>query len=113
MEPNDFLEGLLEQAGKIQAQVQTIKDELANKTVDATVGGGMVTATVNAKGELLAIKIDPEAVDPEDVEMLQDLIVAAVNQGQRDAQQLLADEIAKITGGLGLGLPGLDLSSLM
>ena len=96
---------IMKQAKKMQERMSQLQDELASKTVDATAGGGMVSVTVNGKFELLSIKIEKEVVNPEDVEMLQDLVVAAVNEGIRKAQEMAASEMGKITGGL--QIPGL------
>ena len=82
-----------------------LQEELAGKTVEATTGGGMVAVTVNGKFEILSLRIEKEVVNPEDVEMLQDLIIAAVNEGVRKAQEMSASEMAKITGGM--QIPGL------
>ena len=82
-----------------------LQEELAGKTVEATAGGGMVAVTVNGKFEILSLKIEKEVVNPEDVEMLQDLIIPAVNEGVRKAQEMSASEMAKITGGM--QIPGL------
>ena len=96
----------MKQAQKLQNEIQRIQDELAEKTVEASAGGGMVTVIANGKQEVVEIKIDPEVVDKEDIEMLEDLIVAAVNESKRRAQELAMSEIAKVTGGLGIP-PGL------
>ncbi len=96
---------IMKQAKKMQERMAQLQDELASKTVDATAGGGMVSVTVNGKFELLSIKIEKEVVNPDDVEMLQDLVVAAVNEGIRKAQEMAASEMGKITGGL--QIPGL------
>jgi len=102
------LGNIVRQAQKMQAQMQKIQEELANKTVEASSGGGMVKAVVNGKQELLSIKIEPEVVNPSDVEMLQDLIVAAVNEGIKRSQAMMSEEMGKVTGGLGVpGLSGL------
>jgi len=95
----------MKQAKKMQERMMALQEELATKTVEATAGGGMVTVTVNGKFELLSLRIEKEVVNPEDVEMLQDLIVAAVNEGIRKAQEMSATEMAKITGGM--QIPGL------
>ncbi len=100
----------LQQVKALQEKMARIQAELAVKTVEASAGGGMVVVTVNGKQEVLNIRIDPQVVDPEDVEMLQDLIVAAVNDGLRKAQELAAAEMGKLAGGLnipGLNIPGL------
>ena len=95
----------MKQAKKMQERIASIQAELASKTVEATAGGGMVTVVVNGKFEILSIRIDKEVVNPEDVDMLQDLIVAAVNEGIRKAQELATVEMSKITGGF--NIPGL------
>ena len=96
---------IMKQAKKMQERMAQLQDELASKTVDATAGGGMVSVTVNGKFELLSKKNKKEVVNPDDVEMLQDLVVAAVNEGIRKAQEMAASEMGKITGGL--QIPGL------
>ncbi len=93
---------LMKQAQKLQSQIQKVQEELAETTVEATSGGGMVTVVANGKQEIVSIKIDPEVVNKDDVEMLEDLIVAAVNEARRRAQKLMMNEISKITGGLGI-----------
>jgi hypothetical protein len=95
----------MKQAKKMQERMLQLQEELAAKTVEATAGGGMVSVTVNGKFELLALKIEKEVVNPEDVEMLEDLIIAAVNEGVRKAQELAAAEMGKVTGGM--QIPGL------
>ena len=82
-----------------------LQEELKERTVEASAGGGVVEVTVSGKQDLLAIKIKPEVVDPDDIEMLQDLILAAVNEGLKKSQEMAAAEMAKITGGL--NIPGL------
>ena len=96
---------LMKQAQKMQAKMMRMQKELEEKTVEAASGGGMVTAVVNGKHELISLKIEKEVVDPEDIEMLQDLVVAAVNEGVRKAQEMAQEEMSKITGGL--NIPGL------
>ena len=98
---------LMKQAQQMQEKMMRAQEELASQTVEATSGGGMVTAVVNGKFELVSLKIEKEVVNPEDIEMLQDLIVAAVSEGIRKAQEMSAAEISKITGGLNLNMPGL------
>lgn len=88
---------------KMQEEMLKMQTEMEAKTYDATAGGGMVTAVVNGQYELVSVTIDPEAVDPEDVEMLQDMIVAAVNEAVRTAQKAMNDSMSKFTGGLNLG----------
>ncbi len=95
---------LMKQAAEMQKKVENIRAEWANKTVDFTSGGGMVTATARADGTLAGIKIDPKVVDPADVEMLQDLVVAAVDGALKAAKEIEAAEMAKVTAGL--SLPG-------
>ena len=99
------LGNIMKQAQKMQAQIAKVQEELADKTVEASSGGGMVTVVVNGKQEVLSIKIEPEVVDAQDTEMLQDLVVAAVNEGLRKSQEMVAEEMKKITGGL--QIPGL------
>ena len=99
------LGNIMKQAQKMQAQIAKVQEELADKTVEASAGGGMVTVVVNGKQEVLAIKIEPEVIDAQDTEMLQDLVVAAVNEGLRKSQEMVAEEMKKITGGL--QIPGL------
>ena len=82
-----------------------IQEDLANKTVETTVGGGMITAVANGQQELVSITISPDVVDPSDVEMLEDLIVAAVNEARNKAQELMGDEMSKLTGGI--KIPGM------
>jgi DNA-binding YbaB/EbfC family protein len=96
---------IMKQAQKMQERMLRMQEELAAKTVEATAGGGMITAVVNGKYELVSLKIEREVVDPEDIEMLQDLIVAAVNEGVRKSQEMAQEEMAKVTGGL--NIPGL------
>lgn len=96
---------IMKQAKKIQERIASLQQELEKKTVEASAGGGMVSVVVNGKYEIVSLKIEKEVVNPEDVEMLQDLIVAAVNEGMRKVQEMTASEMAKITGGL--NFPGL------
>ena len=96
---------IMKQAQKMQERMLRMQEKLAAKTVEATAGGGMITAVVNGKYELVSLKIEREVVDPEDIEMLQDLIVAAVNEGVRKSQEMAQEEMAKVTGGL--NIPGL------
>jgi hypothetical protein len=94
------------QAQKMQAQMEGVQRELKERVVEGSSGGGMVTATMNGRQELLAIKIDPEVVDTDDVEMLEDLVVAAVNQVAKKSKEMYEQEMAKITSGL--NIPGLQ-----
>ncbi|CAD7769860.1 MAG: Nucleoid-associated protein [Candidatus Methanoperedenaceae archaeon GB50] len=96
---------LMKQAKKMQAKMAELQAELEQKTVESSAGGGMVKVIANGKQEILSITIDPEVVNAEDIEMLQDLILAAVNDALRKAQEMVAEEMSKITGGL--KLPGL------
>jgi DNA-binding YbaB/EbfC family protein len=100
---------MMRQVQQMQAEMAKAQEELKHETVEASAGGGMVTVKVSGELELLDVKIDPEAVDPEDVELLQDMIQAAVNEALRSAQELAASKLGAATGGLGggLGLPGL------
>jgi hypothetical protein len=98
----------MKQAQKMQEQLAEAQAELAETEVDGSAGGGLVAAKVTGSGELLAITIDPKAIDPEDVETLQDLVVAAVRDATRKAGELAAEKMGPVTGGMGgLGLPGL------
>lgn len=102
------LGGIMKQAQELQERLGKVQEEAASRTVEATSGGGMVTAIVSGKIELVGLRIDPEVLKSADVEMLQDLIVAAVNQAIRNAQALMAEEMKKVTGGLNIpGLGGL------
>lgn len=96
---------IMKQAKKIQEKIATMQAELESRTIEATAGGGMVTIVVNGKFEILSMKIEREVVNPEDVDMLQDLIMAAVNEGIRKAQEMASAEMSKITGGF--NIPGL------
>lgn len=94
---------MVRQAQKMQQDMLKMQQEMESKTFDATAGGGMVKATVSGKHELLALEIDPEAVDPEDVEMLQDMVIAAVNEAVRKADAENSANMSRLTGGLNLG----------
>ena len=97
---------LMKQAKQMQAKMSKVQEELEEKTVEATAGGGAVKVVVNGKQEVLDLEIDPDAVDPEDVEMLEDLILAAVNEGLRKVQDMVDDEMGKVTGGMNIpGMP--------
>ena len=91
------------QAQKMQQEMMRMQEEMENKTYSATSGGGMVTAEVNGKHEVVSLTVKPEAVDPEDVEMLQDMIMAAVNEAMRTADTEAANNMSRLTGGLNLG----------
>ena len=96
---------LMKQAKKMQAKMAELQAELEQKTVESSAGGGMVKVIANGKQEILSITIDPEVVNAEDIEMLQDLILAAVNDALRKAEEMVAEEMNKLTGGL--KIPGL------
>ena len=96
---------MMKQAKKLQEKMAGLQKELESKMVEATAGGGMVSVVVNGKFELQSLKIDREVVNPDDVDMLQDLIVAAVNEGIRKAEGMASSEMAKLTGGM--NIPGL------
>ncbi|MBI5101531.1 MAG: YbaB/EbfC family nucleoid-associated protein [Nitrospirae bacterium] len=103
-----MLGDLMRQAQKLQEEMQKTQEEAKKKTAEATSGGGMVTVVASGSGELVSIKIEKEVVNPEDVDMLQDLIIAAANEAIRRAQAMVNDEMAKITGGLQIpGMGGL------
>ena len=96
---------MMKQAQKLQARMLKMQEELAARTVEAAVGGGMITVVANGKQQVVSIRIEKEVVNPEDVEMLQDLILAAVNDALRKSQEMVASEMSKLTGGL--NIPGL------
>ncbi|NLV25121.1 MAG: YbaB/EbfC family nucleoid-associated protein [Deltaproteobacteria bacterium] len=96
---------IMKQAQMMQQKMQRLQQELEGREVEATSGGGMVTAKVNGKQQLLGLKIEPAAVDAEDIEMLEDLILAAVNEALKKSQEMVQEEMGKITGGL--NIPGL------
>ena len=93
----------LKKAQKMQQEMMRMQEEQEAKTLTAKTGGGMVSATVNGKHELVSMEINPEAVDPEDVEMLQDMVIAAVNEAMRAADADAASNMSRLTGGLNLG----------
>ncbi len=98
---------IMKQAKKMQEKIGRLQEELETKTIEAQAGGGMVRVVVNGKFEVVSLKIEKEVVNPEDIEMLQDLIAAAVNEGIRKSQEMASSEMAKITGGL--GIPGMGM----
>jgi DNA-binding YbaB/EbfC family protein len=103
------MQQMLQQVQKMQQDMQVAQEELKSEVVEASAGGGMVTVRVGGDLEVKAVKIDPDAVDPEDVEMLADMVLAAVNEALRSAQELVERKMGGATGGLdlgGLGLPG-------
>ncbi|MCK7503433.1 MAG: YbaB/EbfC family nucleoid-associated protein [Desulfobacterales bacterium] len=97
----------MKQAKKMQEKIGRLQEELETKTIEAQSGGGMVRVIVNGKFEVVSLKIEKDVVNPEDIEMLQDLITAAVNEGIRKSQEMASSEMAKITGGL--GIPGMGM----
>ncbi len=99
------LGNIMKQAQQMQARIARVQQELEAKEVEATAGGGMVTARANGKQQLLDLKIEKDVVDPEDVEMLQDLILAAVNEAMKKSQDMVQEEMGKVTGGM--NIPGL------
>jgi DNA-binding YbaB/EbfC family protein len=107
------MQQMMQQVQKMQQDMELAQEELKHETVEASAGGGMVTVTVSGDLELRSVRIDPAAVDPEDVEILSDMVLAAVNEALRAAQELAATKLGATTGGLdlgnlgGLGLPGL------
>jgi len=99
------LGNIMKQAQQMQAKMARVQQELEKKEIEATAGGGMVTAKVNGKQELLELKIEKDVVDPDDVEMLQDLVLAAVNEAIKQSQKMIQEEMGKVTGGM--NIPGL------
>src|SRR5690606_12487971 len=97
------MNNLMKQAQKMQRDMEKLQAELQEKEVEATAGGGAVRVVATGKKEIREITIDPDVVDPDDVEMLQDLVLAAVNEALRKAEDMVSTEMAKLTGGLGLG----------
>lgn len=96
---------MMKQAQKLQSKMLKLQEELAEKSVETTAGGGMIKVVANGRQQILSIQIDKEVVDPEDVEMLQDLILAAVNDALTKAQEMVSSEMGKLTGGF--NLPGM------
>lgn len=100
-----MLGDLMREAQKIQTQMQKVQEEAKAKTIEASAGGGMVTVVANGGGEIVSIKIEKDVINPDDAEMLQDLILAASNEALRRAQQMVNDEVSKLT--MGLQVPGM------
>ena len=98
---------MMKQAQKLQEQMMALQEEVGRKKVEATAGGGMVTVEANGKQEIVSIKIDPEVVSKDDVQMLEDLVLAACNEALRKSRELVAQEMGKLTGGL--KIPGLGM----
>ncbi|MDQ6776479.1 MAG: YbaB/EbfC family nucleoid-associated protein [Actinomycetota bacterium] len=108
MPPQPNMQQLLKQAQKMQEEMMAAQESLKDEVVEASAGGGMVTVQVTGELHVNSITINPEAVDPDDIELLQDMVLAAVNEGLRAAQELASAKLGGIAGGLGgLGLPGL------
>ena len=104
------IQKLMKQAQQMQAKMQKVQDELAARTVTAEVGGGQITAVMNGKHELVSLEIKPEAVDPEDVEFLQDMVLSAINEAVRKVEEMTQSEMGGAMGGMnipGLNLPGM------
>ncbi len=99
------MNSIVRQAQKMQAQISKVQEDIAKKKVEASAGGGMVTAVVNGNQELLELKINPEVMDPADVELLEEMVIGAVNQAMKTAGEMMNTEVEKITGGL--SIPGL------
>ncbi len=99
------LGNIMRQAQQLQAKMMKVQEEMASRTVEATSGGGMVTIVANGKHELVSIKIEKDVVNPEDVDMLQDLVLAAANEALKKAQDMVAEEMKTLTGGM--NIPGL------
>ncbi|RLB70893.1 MAG: YbaB/EbfC family nucleoid-associated protein [Deltaproteobacteria bacterium] len=99
------LGNIMKQAQQMQAKMARVQQELETKEVEATAGGGMVTARANGKQQLLDLKIEKDVVDPEDIEMLQDLVLAAVNEAIKKSQDMVQEEMSKVTGGM--NIPGM------
>ena len=98
---------LVKEAQKLQAQLESLKQEVGKRKVEASAGDGMVTAEANGNQEILSIKIDREVITPDDQQMLEDLVLAAVNEALRKAREMVAAEMSKLAGGLGGKIPGL------
>ena len=101
------IQQMMKQAQKMQKKMEEIQEEAAKETVEASAGGGMVTVKVNGRQELISINIEEDVVSSDDIEMLQDLVVAAVNEGIKKSKDMVEQKMSAITGGLGLNLPGL------
>lgn len=102
----NMLGNIMKQAQQMQERMKQLQDEAGSKTVEASAGGGMVTVVANGRQEVLSIKLDPAVVDPKDIDMLQDLVTAAVNEAVRKSQELVKQEMGRLTAGMGLP-PGL------
>ena len=102
---------MFKQVRQMQSQMMQIQEKLASETVEAQVGGGMVSAVFSGQGDIVSVKIDPEVINPDDKEMLEDLIVSAVNEGLKKSRDLMTERMSSLTGGLGgaLGAMGMGL----
>lgn len=105
MNTNKNMSNVIKQAQKMQEDMEKVQAELEEKTVETTAGGGAVTVVVSGKKEVISLKIDPDAVDPDDVETLEDLVLVAVNDGIKKADEMMAEGMSEVTGGL--NIPGL------
>lgn len=105
MNTNKNMNNVIKQAQKMQEEMEKVQSELEDKTVEATSGGGVVTVTANGKKEIISLKISPEAVDPDDVETLEDLVMVAINDAIKQADEMMAEGMSAVTGGL--NIPGL------
>ncbi len=105
MNTNKNMNSVIKQAQKMQEEMERVQSEMEEKTVEATAGGGVVEVQANGKKEILSIKIKPEAVDPEDVETLEDLVLVAVNEAIKKADDMMTEGMSEITGGI--NIPGL------
>lgn len=101
------MQDILQKAQEFQQQMGKMQEEMAHKTVSSTVGGGMVTATVNGKFEVVSLEIDKEALDPEDPAMVQDLVMSAVNNAMKQAREMTQAEMGKLTGDMGINMPNI------
>ena len=97
----------MKQARQMQSQIMQLQENLANEIVEASVGGGMVIATFTGQGDLVSIKIDPEVINPDDKDMLEDLVASAINEGLKKSRDLMSEKMGGLTGTLGIGMGGL------
>lgn len=102
------IQKMMKEAQKMQARLAKAQNDLAQETLEVSSGGGKVTVTVNGGGDITAIKISPDVIDPQDVELLEDLVLSGIREAQEAARKLQADRMGEVTGGLG-GLPGLGI----